>query len=344
MAETISTNISPLDEAAALDYLRREGRIEAASITALGKAWGWKRERTSKALIRWEGAGRIEREEGTGGNVIIRIPEAVPAPVPAGNPGVPALIVEKPAGVPAPLMERPAWHTIEHPGVKSETTSPGWWNAAGRIIVGVLLVAVGVTIAVTSMEANSWYGHSLTTDVAAGDIFARLSVLAEIAACILPTANRFYWEDGSWWTLIKGTAMMVVALVVVFFAASGFVVTNLSGATEAKAERTTPTVITAQRALDDAKTARDRECVKVGPICRQREDAVIDRQGKLDEAKAEVRVGADPQAEAFHVTPNTLRTAKAGVMVLMCLAAGYIISLGWGLVFVRRRTTASARR
>jgi hypothetical protein len=79
---------------------------------------------------------------------------------------------------------------------------------------------------------------------------------------------------------------------------------------------------------------------------KQREDAVTERQHKLDEAKAEVRAQADPQAEAFHVTPNTLRTAKASATMLMCLAAGYIISLGWGLVFGRRRqrTTAAARR
>jgi hypothetical protein len=236
-------------------------------------------------------------------------------------------------------------HSKIKPSVTTEAVtalSGGWWNAAGRGIVGVTLVALGIMIALTSMQANSWYGYSLTTDAAAGDIFSRLSVLAEVVACVLPTANRFYWQDGDRWTAVKGASLMMVALMVVFFAASGFVVTNLSGATEAKAERTTPTVMTAQRALDDAKAARDRECVKVGPVCRQREDAVIERQGKLDEAKAEVRVGADPQAEAFHITPNTLRTAKAGVMVAMCLAAGYIISLGMGLVFGRRRTTAAA--
>jgi hypothetical protein len=231
------------------------------------------------------------------------------------------------------------------PSVTTEavTASPGgWWNAAGRGIVGIMLIAVGVTIAVTSMEANSWYGYSLATDAAAGDIFSRLSVLAEVVACVLPTANRFYWQDGDRWTAMKGTAMMVVALMVVGLACSGFVITNVSNAVDARAERTTPTVMTAQRALDDARAARDRECVKVGPVCRQREDAVAERQNKLDEAKAEVRAQADPQAESFHVTPNTLRTAKAGAMVLMCLAAGYIISLGWGLVFGRRRTTAAA--
>ncbi len=71
-----------------------------------------------------------------------------------------------------------------------------------------------------------------------------------------------------------------------------------------RAERITPTFEIAQRALDDAKAARDRECVKIGPICRMREDAVADRQRKLDEVKAEVRAAADPQAEALHITPE----------------------------------------
>jgi hypothetical protein len=335
-AKITTTSLVPfhqLDEAGALDALRRAGRTEAASITALGKPWGWERSRTSKALIRWGDAGLIERETGAGGNVVVRIPGPVHAGVPAVH-----------APLHAPTVERPAWRRVDHPaelpGVTAE--AGGWWTALGRGVVGVTLVAIGIMIAVTSMQANNWYGHSLTTDASAGDIFSQLSVLAEIVACVLPTANQFYWQDGARWTAVKGGALMLVALMVVFFAASGFVVTNLSGATEAKAERTTPTVMTAQRALDDAKAARDRECAKVGPTCRQREDAVIDSQHKLDEAKAEVRLGADPQAEALHVTPNTLRTAKAGVMVLMCLAAGYIISLGWGLVFVRRRTTATA--
>ncbi len=92
----------------------------------------------------------------------------------------------------------------------------------------------------------------------------------------------------------------------------------------------------ARRALEDAKVARDRECIKVGPIGRVREDAVAARQRKLDEALAEVRATADPQAEALHITPNVLRAAKAGAVVALCLAAGYIISLGWGLLFRTR--------
>ena len=226
-------------------------------------------------------------------------------------------------------------HSRVHPG-------GSWWNAIGRGTVGLVLVGAGITLALTSMRANAWFGYSLTADETAGGIFSTLSVTAEVIACTLPTANRFYWQDGDRWTALKGSALMCVALMVVFFAASGFVLTNVSGATDARAERTTPTVEIAQRALNDAKAARDRECGKVGPICRQREDAVVERQRKLDEAKAGVRAAADPQAEALHVTANTLRTAKAGVMVAMCLAAGFIISFGWGLLFRTSGTGARA--
>lgn len=99
----------------------------------------------------------------------------------------------------------------------------------------------------------------------------------------------------------------------------------------------------ARGALEDAKVARDRECIKVGPICRVREDAVAARQRKLDEALAEVRATADPQADALHITPNALRAAKASAMVAICLAAGYVISLGWGLLF-RSPPQTRARR
>ena len=53
----------------------------------------------------------------------------------------------------------------------------------------------------------------------------------------------------------------------------------------------------------------------------------------LDDARAEVRVTADPQAAALGVSP----IEKAGVLVAMCLIAGLIIAEGWGLLFGSRR-------
>jgi hypothetical protein len=299
----------PSTEDQVRELIRTSGTVE--NVSELARRLGWTRSKLIRFLDQEEGKGRITRSISSTGRALIAVSDPVRTP------------------------EQPTERiTPEH--VPGSVARGGWWNAIGRGFVGLVLVGAGVTLAVTSMQANAWSGYSLTTDETAGQIFSRLSVTAEIVACALPSANRFYWQAGAWWTALMGRALMCVALMVVFFAASGFVLTNVNDSIVARAERTTPTIEIARRALDDAKAARDRECVKVGPICRIREDAVTDRQRKLDEVKAEIRAAADPQAEALHVTPNTLRAAKAGAMVALCLAAGYIISFGWGLLFRTR--------
>jgi len=56
---------------------------------------------------------------------------------------------------------------------------------------------------------------------------------------------------------------------------------------------------------------------------------------ELASARAEIRAMADPQAQALHVDAATLHGVQAAAMVGMCLAAGYIIAFGAGLVWPR---------
>ncbi len=123
----------------------------------------------------------------------------------------------------------------------------------------------------TSIRANAWFGRSLTTDTAAGEIFSHLSILAEIVACAIPTATRFYWQDGERRTALKGIALMCLALTVVFFAASGFVLTNVSAGTELRGERITPAVALAQRTADTL--TRSREEAATGAATWRRKSA-----------------------------------------------------------------------
>jgi hypothetical protein len=210
-----------------------------------------------------------------------------------------------------------------------------YWRAAGRVATGLVIAGCGIAIAVTSIRANAWFGRSLTTDAAAGEIFSHLSVLAEIVACAIPTATRFYWQDGDRRTALKGVALMCLALTVVFFAASGFVLTNVSAGTELRGERVTPAVALAERTVNTLAKSREDECRKRGDRCRdleaQERKALVD----LAAARAEVRAMADPQAQALHVDSNTVRTLQAAAMVGMCLAAGFIIAFGAGLVWPR---------
>ena len=106
-----------------------------------------------------------------------------------------------------------------HPG----QAHGSYWRATGRIAIGLVIAGCGIAIAVTSIRANASFGRSLTADAAAGEIFSHLSVLAEIVACAIPTAGRFYWQDGDRWTALRGFLIMAVALTVVFFAASNLI-------------------------------------------------------------------------------------------------------------------------
>lgn len=135
---------------------------------------------------------------------------------------------------------------------------------------------------------------------------------------------------------------MAVALVVVFFAASGFVLTNISNGTEVRADRVTPAVQLAQRTADTLARSRQDECRKRGDRCRdlggaKEREALAD----LASACAEAKVTADPQAEAAHLDSNIVRTVQAAAMVLMCLCSGYLIAFGAGLIWPR---SPSARR
>jgi hypothetical protein len=210
-----------------------------------------------------------------------------------------------------------------------------YWRAAGRVATGLVVAGCGIAIAVTSIRANAWFGRSLTTDATAGEIFSHLSVLAEIVACAIPTATRFYWQDGDRQTALKGVALMCLALTVVFFAASGFVLTNVSAGTELRGDRVTPAVALAHRSADTITKSREDECRKRGDRCRALEAQERQALADLAAARAEVRAAADPQAQALHVDSNTVRTVQAAAMVGMCLAAGYIIAFGAGLVWPR---------
>jgi hypothetical protein len=207
------------------------------------------------------------------------------------------------------------------------------WSATGRAMIGLAIVSTGAFIAYTSMRANSWFGHSLTPDPAAGEVYSHLSVAAEVIACLIPTATRFYWQDGDWWTALRGWVLMAVALVVVFFAAGGFALTNLNAGVEARAQRQTAEIVLAQRRLDTGTKSRAAECAVRGPLCRKLEAEEQAAIASLEQARADVKAEADPQAAALGISSAGLRVVQAGALVALCLFSGLFISFGAGLIW-----------
>jgi hypothetical protein len=237
-----------------------------------------RRPATRKAATRRRNAERQRRyRERKAGNVLdaglpgISSPVAAP-PVAIRNAARNAAAVAAPESVHVARLMGPATvpNLVSNPVQKRATTSH--WSTIGRACVGLAIISTGVFIALTSMRANAWFGHSLTPNVEAGEVYSHLSVAAEVIACLLPTGIRFYAQSGEWWTALRGWALMAVALTVVFFAAGGFAVTNLNAGTEARAERSTADTMLAQRRLDTVSKSRAAECAKRGPRCRALED------------------------------------------------------------------------
>src|SRR5260370_28248760 len=110
---------------------------------------------------------------------------------------------------------------------------------------------------------------------------------------------------------------------------------NVSAGTEVRGDRVTPAVAVAEGTAKVVAKSREDECRKRGDRCRDLEAQERKALADLAAARAEVRAMADPQAQALHVDSNTVRTVQAAAMVGMCLAAGYIIAFGAGLVWPR---------
>ena len=67
---------------------------------------------------------------------------------------------------------------------------------------------------------------ALSVDENAGQIFATLTVTAELIAFLMPTANQLYRQIGKRWDAAKGWFILIIASSIVAFAASGFILTK----------------------------------------------------------------------------------------------------------------------
>src|SRR5258708_10480976 len=85
------------------------------------------------------------------------------------------------------------------------------------------------------------------------------------------------------------------------------------------------------RSSKHSESPSRRSCMSGNRLGAARRKALVD----VAAPRAEVRGMADPPAQALHLDSNTVRTAQAAAMVGMCLAAGYIIAFGAGLIWPR---------
>lgn len=195
-----------------------------------------------------------------------------------------------PAVIPVP---RP----IASPVITLQAVTP---RDASRFSAGsVLLTTAALGLGTVGVTMNGWFARSLGSSEVAGWLFLAIGVAADLVALSMPAVAARAWVRHRCATAALGWAVWAMTFVFAVTAGIGFASVNIADVTQTRASRVTPAVVTAQTALADAMTARDRECKGgVGRFCRDREAAVVDLRKALDGAMAGVAQTADPQADA----------------------------------------------
>ena len=212
-----------------------------------------------------------------------------------------------------------------------------------RYIAPALLTIAAIALACVGITINGWYARSLGSSNVAGWLFLAVGAAADVVALVMPSCAANLWRARERVTSVVGWSVWVMTFVFAVTAGIGFASTNISDVTQARASRVTPAVATAQAALADAMTARDRECKGgVGKFCREREATVAERRQLLDAAMSSVEQIADPQTDAAiklvtWTTRGMLRPTPDDFAMLRLVLLALLPQIGGILLLVGRR-------
>jgi hypothetical protein len=221
---------------------------------------------------------------------------------------------------------------------------------AKRSIASLALAVAAFTLAAVGLTTNGWFAQSLGSSDIAGWLFLAIGVAADLAALVTPICAARLWHIGQRAASIAGWAVWAMTFVFAVVAGIGFASVNIADVTTARASRVTPAVTAAQSALNDAMSARDRECGHgLGKFCREREAAVAERRQILDAAMVPVRQTADPQMDAAikivaWVTFGMLRPSGDDFAMLRLVLLALLPQLGGILLMVSRSAMRPAPR
>ncbi len=148
MMESTITPIRPLDEAAALEWLRGQpdGRTTLPA-AELARRWGWHRQRAGRRLDAWAKAGKITRRGNT-----VSVAEAEPVTPSKPKP------VTRPARVTPPVTPhvtpRHATDVIAYTAAIALATAAAWFSIRGMVVLfpGSPLSVIGMAVAMESAK------------------------------------------------------------------------------------------------------------------------------------------------------------------------------------------------
>jgi hypothetical protein len=208
-------------------------------------------------------------------------------------------------------------------------------DAAPSRLLAVAVFAVGLVTAAVGLYLNASFLWKFGRTSESGVIFAVVGLVTDTITLVLPATVMVLWQKSRRGLALTGCCMYAVAVAMTLLTAVGFAATNID---DAIAGRDAATVrrealrndidrLKSERnglvfapiesgAVAAAQIARDQECGRVGPNCRQRvaelnsllrDKAAADRAAEIDARIAEqeasfnalpVLASADPQTEA----------------------------------------------
>jgi len=213
---------------------------------------------------------------------------------------------------------------------------------ARRPLVATMLSVAAIGLAGAGIAMNGWFARSLGSSDVASWLFLAVGVGADLVALAMPSCAAGLWRNRHRATACVGWSVWLMTFVFAVTAGIGFASTNIADVTLARASRSTPAIVTAQSALADAMTARDRECKGgVGKFCREREAAVVERRQILDSAMTSIAQKADPQTDAAikvvtWISRGTLRPASDDFAMLRLVLLSLLPQIGGILLLVGR--------
>ncbi len=264
-----------------------------------------------------------------------------PAPPDAEAPSSDALIADSEALIPEGFSSEDSAFA-EPAAPPPEPVMSGAVAPSRPWVAAILLVAAALALAGVGITTNGWFARSLGASDTAGWLFLAIGVAADLVALVMPSCAASLWQARRRSTSLAGWAVWAMTFVFAVTAGIGFASINITDVAAARAARVTPAVATAQSALSDAMTARDRECLNgVGKFCRERETAVAERRQILDAALATVEHTADPQTDAAiklvaWLTHGMVQPSRDDFAMLRLILLALLPQIGGILLMVSR--------
>jgi hypothetical protein len=215
------------------------------------------------------------------------------------------------------------------------------------------------------LATNAQFAASLGQTPVASSLLAALGLAIDALALILPCTATVLWRSRHRLASVSAWGVWTGAVVVTLIAAAGFAAGNIGDSVTARGAKIAERAELNARietlkarhaeAVQAAERARAAECVKVGPVCRQRETALA---GVLADPETDLKaamtalavlppvVAGDPAGEMIAawsdgaVSATAVHRIRIAGLTVMPATAGLLLSFAW-LAWPARRNGSS---